>query len=139
MEKNKFLLLAEKHLEKMKEIRRKIHKQPETSFQEFKTAELIKKELTKLNIPYIDKLAKTGVVGLIKGKYPGKTVLLRADMDALPMTEESEVEYKSQVPGCMHACGHDGHVAGVLGTAMILNELKDELHGNVKVLFQLII
>lgn len=85
---------------------------------------------------YKANVAKTGVVGLIKGNYPGKTVLLRADMDALPINEEAEVEYKSRVENCMHACGHDGHMAGLLGAAMILNDMKDRIHGNVKLIFQ---
>ncbi|MEI2684880.1 MAG: M20/M25/M40 family metallo-hydrolase [Cypionkella sp.] len=72
----------------------------------------------------------------MEGKYPGKTVLLRADMDALKIQEQADVEYKSKIDGMMHACGHDGHVAGLLGAAMILNELKDNLHGNVKLVFQ---
>ncbi|WP_442878314.1 M20 metallopeptidase family protein, partial [Cetobacterium sp.] len=118
------------------EIRRELHQNPEIGFHEFKTAALIKKELDKLGIPYKGEVAKTGVVGLIEGKYPGKTVLLRADMDALPIHEETDCEYKSKIPGMMHACGHDGHVAGLLGAAMILNELKDEISGNIKLVFQ---
>lgn len=128
--------LARKNLDYVVSLRRELHQYPELGFQEFKTAELIKRELGKLGIEYKSEIAKTGVVGIIKGKYPGKTVLLRADMDALPILEQSNVEFKSKIDGCMHACGHDGHVAGLLGAAMILNELKDEIHGNVKLLFQ---
>ena len=129
-------VLAKKNLEKIRAIRRELHKYPELGFQEFKTAQLIKKELDILGIPYQDEVAKTGVVALIKGAKPGKTVLLRADMDALPINEETECEYKSLTPGVMHACGHDGHVAGLLGTAMILNELKENISGNIKLVFQ---
>lgn len=129
-------VLAKKNLEKIRAIRRELHKYPELGFQEFKTAQLIKKELDILGIPYQDEVAKTGVVALIKGAKPGKTVLLRADMDALPINEETECEYKSLTPGVMHACGHDGHVAGLLGAAMILNELKENISGNIKLVFQ---
>lgn len=128
--------LAKQNLGKIVEIRRELHQNPEIGFHEFKTAALIKKELDKLGISYKREIAKTGVVGLIEGKYPGKTVLLRADMDALPIHEETDCEYKSKIPGMMHACGHDGHVAGLLGAAMILNELKDEISGNIKLVFQ---
>lgn len=128
--------LAKKNLEKMRAIRRELHQYPELGFQEFKTAQLIKKELDILGIPYQSEIAKTGIVALIKGNKPGKTVLLRADMDALPINEETESEYKSLIPGVMHACGHDGHVAGLLGAAMILNELKDNISGNIKLVFQ---
>ena len=93
-------------------------------------------ELEKLGIEVTKNVAKTGVVGLIKGGHPGKTVALRADMDALRVNEESNCEFKSKVPGVMHACGHDGHTASLLGVAMMLNEIKDELHGNVKLVFQ---
>ncbi len=81
-------------------------------------------------------VAGTGVVGLIRGGHPGKTVLLRADMDALKLQEDTGVSYHSQVPGVMHACGHDGHTAGLLGAAMILNECRAELRGNIKLVFQ---
>ncbi|MCQ8213437.1 M20 family metallopeptidase [Cetobacterium somerae] len=128
--------LAKKNLEKIRAIRRELHQYPELGFQEFKTAQLIKRELDILGIPYKSEIAKTGVVALIKGGKPGKTVLLRADMDALPINEETECEYKSLVPGVMHACGHDGHVAGLLGAAMILNELKENISGNIKLVFQ---
>lgn len=132
----KIEVLAKKNLEKMRVIRRELHQYPELGFQEFKTAQLIKRELDSLGIPYQSEIAKTGIVALIEGKSPGKTVLLRADMDALPINEETECEYKSLIPGVMHACGHDGHVAGLLGAAMILNELKENLKGNVKLVFQ---
>jgi amidohydrolase len=81
-------------------------------------------------------MARTGVVGLIKGKGPGKTVMLRADMDALPIQEDTDLEFKSKINNRMHACGHDGHVAGLLGAAMILNDLRSQFNGNVKLVFQ---
>lgn len=134
--KEKIEQLAEKHLERIMEIRRELHRFPELGFKEFKTAEIIKKELDRIGIPYESEIAVTGIVGLIKGKKEGKTVLLRADIDALPIDEESRCEFKSEIAGNMHACGHDGHAAGLLGAAMILNELKDEIAGNVKLVFQ---
>ncbi len=128
--------LNEKYLNKMIELRELLHQYPEDGFQEFKTSKIIIDELEKLNIKVQKNVAKTGVVGLIEGKFPGKTVLLRADMDALFLEEKADIPYKSKVPGMMHACGHDGHVAALLGAAMVLNELKEEMHGNVKLVFQ---
>lgn len=134
--KEKLENLTQKYLERIMKIRQELHKVPELGFKEFKTSEIIKKELDIIGIPYEANIAITGVVGLIKGKNPGKTVLLRADIDALPIDEESDIPYKSEIPGNMHACGHDGHAAGLLGAAMILNELKDTFDGNVKLVFQ---
>lgn len=128
--------LGEKYLQHMINLRETIHMYPEDGFSEFTTSKIIIEELEKLGIKVQKNVAKTGVVGLIEGKYPGKTVLLRADMDALKIQEQADVEYKSKIDGMMHACGHDGNVAGLLGAAMILNELKDNLHGNVKLVFQ---
>lgn len=128
--------LANKYLDRIIELRRELHKYPELGFQEFKTAEIIKKELDRLGIPYESEVAKTGVIALIKGELPGKTVLLRADMDGLPLGEENNLEYKSEIPGQMHACGHDGHVAGLLGCAMILNDMRSNIKGNIKLMFQ---
>ena len=128
--------LGEKYLQHMINLRETIHMYPEDGFSEFTTSKIIIEELEKLGIKVQKNVSKTGVVGLIEGKYPGKTVLLRADMDALKIQEQADVEYKSKIDGMMHACGHDGHVAGLLGAAMILNELKDNLHGNVKLVFQ---
>lgn len=128
--------LSEKYLEQVINLRRELHKIPELGFQEFKTAEVIKRELDKLGIPYKSEVAKTGIVAIIEGREEGKTVLLRADMDGLPLEEESRCEFKSEIKGQMHACGHDGHVASLLGTAMILNELKSHIKGKVKLVFQ---
>ena len=128
--------LGEKYLQHMINLRETIHMYPEDGFSEFTTSKIIIEELEKRGIKVQKNVAKTGGVGLIEGKYPGKTVLLRADMDALKIQEQADVEYKSKIDGMMHACGHDGHVAGLLGAAMILNELKDNLHGNVKLVFQ---
>lgn len=134
--KKKIMDLTDKFLPQIMELRRELHKIPELGFNEFKTAEVIKRELKKLNIPFESEVVKTGIVAIIKGKEDGKTVLLRADIDALPLQEESRCEFKSEHDGCMHACGHDGHTASLLGVAMILNELKDEIKGNIKLVFQ---
>lgn len=136
MYKEKVVEFSQKNYDRIVELRHKFHMYPETAFEEFETAKTVVEELKRLNIEVSSNIAKTGVVGLIKGGYPGKTVLLRADMDALAIQEEANVPYKSRIPGKMHACGHDGHTAGLLGAAMILNEIKDELHGNVKLIFQ---
>ncbi|HGM3508688.1 TPA: M20 family metallopeptidase [Clostridioides difficile] len=135
MIETKIKSIALKNREKVIKIRRQIHSNPELAFKEFKTSKLIKEELDKLNIEYID-VASTGVLATIKGKNnSGKTILLRADMDALPIKEENDLEFKS-INDNMHACGHDAHVSWLLGTAMILNDIKEELNGNVKLLFQ---
>lgn len=118
------------------EIRRKIHRFPELSTKEFKTTELVKKELEKLDIEVITFEKCTGVVGIIKGSKPGKTIALRGDMDALPITEESGCDFSSQNDGVMHACGHDIHTAVLLGAAKILNKFNDKIEGNIKLIFQ---
>jgi len=127
--------LADKYFTAYSRIRQHLHQYPELSGEEYETSRFIQAELDKLGIEH-EVVYKTGVVGLIRGGKPGKTVLLRADMDALPIEETADVPYRSKNPGRMHACGHDGHTAGLLGAAMILNELKSELCGNVKLMFQ---
>lgn len=136
MTTEKIKTLGKKHYNKIVEIRHKIHMYPEIAFQEYKTSKLVADELRKMGIEVEEFVAKTGVVGLIKGGKPGKTILLRADMDALEIQEDVDVSYKSKVKGKMHACGHDGHTAGVLGAAMILNDMKDDIKGNIKLVFQ---
>lgn len=116
-------------------LRREFHKNPEASFKEFNTSKRIKEELDKMGIEYIP-CASTGVVATIKGNYPGKTVALRGDIDALSVQELNNMDYKSQVPGMMHACGHDGHASMLLGAAKILCALKDKIHGTIKLFFQ---
>ena len=129
-----------KRTEEMKdwliEIRRTIHMHPELSFQEVETARLVAEWLRKFGIQVKTGVAKTGVVGLLRGKHPGKTVAIRADMDALPMEEASPVPYASKVRGRMHACGHDAHVAMLLGVARFFSEIPDKLKGNIKWVFQ---
>ena len=117
-------------------VRRHLHANPELSYQEVNTAAYVKAQLTELGISFETK-ATTGVVGIIKGKNPDSRVIaLRADMDALPIVEENDVSYKSTNPGVMHACGHDVHTSILLGAAKILNQLKDEWEGTVKLIFQ---
>ena len=127
--------LAQHYLPQMIASREYLHANPELAHEEYLTQEHVESMLDSLGIEH-HRLAKTGVVGLIRGGHPGKTVLLRGDMDALPIQEETGVAYTSRVDGKMHACGHDGHTAGLLGAAMILNTMKDTLHGNVKLMFQ---
>jgi amidohydrolase len=128
--------LSKKYADEFIAIRHHLHAHPELSYQEFETSKFIQQKLTELNIPFEVK-ATTGVIGLIKGKNPTKRVVaLRGDMDALPITEENNVDYKSTNPGVMHACGHDVHTTCLLGAAKILNELKDEWEGTVKLIFQ---
>lgn len=116
-------------------IRRHLHRTPETDFEEIKTSSFIRSKLDDYGIPYTTS-AKTGTVALIKGKNSNKTVLLRADIDGLPIKDESKFEIKSEREGYMHACGHDIHATCLLGAAKILNDIKDELNGNVKLVFQ---
>ncbi|WP_132996286.1 M20 metallopeptidase family protein [Sporanaerobacter acetigenes] len=117
-------------------LRRDFHMHPELGMEEYRTSEKIVKYLDEMGIPYTKGMANTGVVGIIKGVETGKTVALRADMDALPIVDRKDVPYKSQIGGKMHACGHDAHTAILLGTAKVLNDLKKEFKGNVKLIFQ---
>lgn len=119
------------------EIRRHIHQYPELSFEENNTSRYICSILDKYNINYQTGFVKTGIVATIEGNNPSsKTILLRADMDALPIEEKNEVPYKSKNKGIMHACGHDVHTASVIGTSIILSKLKNEFDGTIKVIFQ---
>jgi len=129
--------LAKKYLPDTIAHRRHLHQHPELSFHEKETGLYIAREMEKLGIPHEHGWAENGVVALIKGKNPDKkTVALRADIDALPILEENEVPYKSLNEGVMHACGHDAHTASLLGAARILQEVKDQLEGTVKLIFQ---
>jgi amidohydrolase len=133
----KIKILSSRFHQEVVSYRRHFHANPELSFQEFKTSEYIASILDGLKIPYQKGIAGTGIVALLKGKKPDKKIVaLRADMDALPIHELNEVSYKSTVPGVMHACGHDVHSASLLGVAKILNELKEEFEGTIKLIFQ---
>jgi amidohydrolase len=128
--------LASKYFEEVKEIRHHIHSHPELSFQEKNTSAFVAAQLTKIGISF-SHMADTGIVGIIEGSNPSDKVLaLRADLDALPIMEKTEASYASTVPGVMHACGHDVHTSCLLGAARILNELKDQFSGTIKLIFQ---
>ena len=116
-------------------IRRELHEHPELMYEEFKTSELIRRELDKLEISYKHPIAETGVLASI-GNGNGPCVALRADMDALPIHEETDVPFKSKIDGKMHACGHDCHVSMLLGAAKLLKGKEDQINGTVKLLFQ---
>lgn len=128
--------MAKKYAPEFINVRHHLHAHPELSYQEFETSKFVQGKLTELGIPFEVK-STTGVVGLIKGRNPeSRIVALRADMDALPITEQNDVSYKSQYNGVMHACGHDVHTTCLLGAAKILSETKDEWEGTVKLIFQ---
>jgi amidohydrolase len=127
--------LADDIVERAVALRREIHRHPELGFEEERTAGVVERELRALGIEY-RRIVKTGVVGIIRGGRPGLVAGLRADMDALPITEDSGESFSSLVPGKMHACGHDAHTAMLLGAARELQEQRASLHGAVVLLFQ---
>lgn len=129
--------LAKEQAQKQIDIRRQIHAHPELGSQEVVTGDLIEKELTAMGVEVRRGYATTGLVGLIHGeKGPGKTILMRADMDALPMEELGDCPYRSKNPGIAHMCGHDSHTAALIGAARILSQLRSEFAGTVKLCFQ---
>jgi len=128
---------AESIFDEVVSIRRHLHKTPELSFKEHKTSAYIKFVLSAWNIPFIEDIADTGIVVLLKGNNSNsKTIALRADFDALPIVEKNDVDYCSVNNGVMHACGHDAHTASLLGAISILNTLKKDWEGSVKFIFQ---
>ncbi len=128
--------LANNYRQEFINIRNYIHSHPELSYHEFETSALIQNKLKEYGIPFTV-MATTGVVGIIKGKNPdSRIVALRADIDALPIKEANEVDYKSKNEGIMHACGHDVHTTCLLGASKILEELKQEWEGTIKLIFQ---
>lgn len=132
----KVLKVRDKYLEQVISIRREIHKNPELGFEEFKTSNLIKESLESIGIRDIKEMATTGLVAVIDSGRPGRTLALRSELDALPIEEDTDLAFKSTIKNKMHACGHDVHSANLLGAAFILNELKDEFSGKVKLIFQ---
>ncbi len=137
MLRNQIKQLAKKYFGDIVNNRRHLHRKPELSFQEKETGLYIAAKLKEYGIVHRHGMAEHGVVGVIEGKNAGKTVTaLRADIDALPIEEANNVSYKSENQGVMHACGHDVHTASLLGTARILNDLKGELEGTIKLIFQ---
>ena len=133
---NNFLQQAKDLFPYTQSLRRDFHMHPELGFKEIRTGGIVAKELEALGIEVTKGVGKTGVVGVLEGSKPGPTILLRFDMDALPITEDTGAEYSSTNPGVMHACGHDGHTAIGLTVAKILNEHKDDLKGSIKFCFQ---
>ena len=113
-------------------MRREFHRHPEPSMKEFETNKRIKEELDKMGVPWESVGDTLGIMGTLKGGKPGKTLMLRSDMDALEIQEESGVDFASEKPGLMHACGHDAHMAILLSTIKCLVKVKDELPGTVK-------
>jgi amidohydrolase len=118
------------------EVRRAIHSHPELGFEEVETSRLVSEWLERFGLEVRKGVAKTGVVGLLRGGAPGKTVAIRADMDALPMDEATGVPYASKIKGKMHACGHDAHVTILLGVARFFSSIRDRVKGNIKWIFQ---
>lgn len=131
-----YMTAAESLREELQERRRDFHKHPELSFQEIRTAGIVAEELHSLGLEVQTGVGKTGVVGILEGTHDGPTVLVRADMDALPILEETGAEYASINEGVMHACGHDGHTAIALGVAKLLSGRRERLKGRVKFVFQ---
>lgn len=132
----KVLKVRDEYLDKVIAIRREIHKNPELDFEEFKTSNLIKESLESMGINDIEEMATTGLVVVIDSGKPGKTLALRSELDALPIDEDTDLAFKSIIKNKMHACGHDVHSANLLGVGFILNELKEEFSGKVKLIFQ---
>ena len=128
--------LSESCFEEILEIRRHIHANPELSFQEHNTAAFIETKLKEFGITNTQRIADTGITFCLEGKEKGKTIALRADIDALPITEANDIAYKSKNVGVMHACGHDVHTSNLLGVAKILSQFTDQFSGTVKFIFQ---
>ena len=116
-------------------LRSLFHQYPELSMEEYETSKKIKEELDKMGIEYRS-AANTGIIATINGDKPGKTIALRADMDALPVEELTDFDFKTKIDGHMHACGHDSHMAMLLGAAKILNDMKEQINGTVRLIFQ---
>lgn len=136
MLKEKIEHIAKRDANEFIRIREHLHAHPELSYHEFGTSKYVQQKLNEYGIEF-EMMATTGVIGIIKGKNPDKKVIaLRADMDALPILEKNDVPYKSRNEGVMHACGHDVHTTCLLGAGKILNELKEEWEGTIKLIFQ---
>lgn len=134
---DKIKALSQQYSDEVIEARRHLHANPELSYQEYNTARFVSEKLRTFGIEVKDGVATTGLIAEIRGKNPEKkSIALRADMDALPIQEVNDLPYSSKVPGVMHACGHDVHTASLLGTAKILNQVRDNFEGTVRMLFQ---
>ncbi|HZV13591.1 MAG TPA: M20 family metallopeptidase, partial [Candidatus Kapabacteria bacterium] len=134
--KEQILGLTKQYYNDIVKLRRTIHREPELAFEEKKTSSLVAKTLQKIGLKVETGIAKTGVVGVLKGASSGKCIAIRADMDALPILEQTGLQFASTNKGVMHACGHDSHTAMALGAAMVLSQMKNNLRGTVKFLFQ---
>ena len=128
--------LVQQQKETLIATRRDLHRIPETGFNEVKTSAYVSERLKELGLEVQTGIAGTGVVGLLRTGKPGPTLMIRSDMDALPIAEETGLPFASTHPGCMHACGHDSHMAMALGAAAVLNRLRDRIRGNIKFVFQ---
>jgi amidohydrolase len=129
-------ILTDQFLEEIRAMRRQLHQNPELSFEEHQTSETIRAWLDQWGIAYTYPHVKTGIVAHIKGDRPGRRIALRTDMDALPVTEQTDLPFSSRNKGVMHACGHDMHMASMLGTIRVLDRLKHEIQGEILILFQ---
>ncbi|MDA9563888.1 M20 family metallopeptidase [Flavobacteriales bacterium] len=128
---------VEEYFEEIVSIRRHLHTHPELSFKEHKTAQFVQNKLAEYSIPFTSGHVETGIIGIIEGKNPAKKVIaLRADLDALPISEKNKVSYASLNEGVMHACGHDVHTSCLLGAAKILKQLQGDFEGTIKLIFQ---
>ncbi|MFC2100382.1 M20 family metallopeptidase [Bacteroidota bacterium] len=135
--KERIKKLSSEYLNEMIRVRRHFHKHPELAFEEFKTAKFIEARLKASGVPFQSGVAKTGIVALIEGTNPSSScTAIRADMDALPISEMNDIEYKSVNTGVMHACGHDVHMTCLLGAAEILQKIRNDFRGTIKLIFQ---
>lgn len=134
--KNKYFNEVHSIENKIIAMRRQLHMYPELDFDLPRTCELVEKKLNEYGIKVYKNYGKSSIVGILEGKNSDKVIALRADMDALPIHEENEIEYKSRIDGQMHACGHDAHTAMLLGAAKVLSKYKDEINGTIKFVFQ---
>jgi len=128
--------VADRWADEVIALRRAIHEEPELAFEEHRTAARVSAFLDRLGIPYVTGIGKTGVVGTLEGAKPGPTVAIRADMDALPIHEQTGLDFSSRIDGKMHACGHDAHTAIVLGVAAVMKEMREHVAGRVVFIFQ---
>ncbi|MFS0614192.1 M20 family metallopeptidase [Lederbergia ruris] len=126
----------EKNHQEVINWRRYMHQHPELSFQETETAKFIEEKLLSFDLEVKTNIGGNGLIGILKGEEAGPTIALRADFDALPIQDEKDVPYKSKNPGVMHACGHDGHTAALLGTAQVLSQFRKNIKGNIVFIFQ---
>src|ERR671919_2621464 len=128
--------IAERLTPQLVALRKQLHEHPELAFEEHETSRAVGEFLDRLGIPHRKGVGKTGIVAVLEGSNPGRTIGIRADMDALPIHEDTGLAFASKIPGKMHACGHDVHTVIALGVAATLAEMKDSLKGRIKFIFQ---